>query len=66
MQLSGMADELAGASYARFINKRYFELGEERIEQILKESRELDSGWGLEELKDKITNAGKKEIVSIC
>lgn len=44
MQLSGMADELAGASYARFINKRYFELGEERIEQILKESRELDSG----------------------
>lgn len=41
MQLSGMTAELAGASYARFINKRFSELGAERFEKILEESREL-------------------------
>ena len=65
MKLSGMTDELAGARYARFINKRFSELGAERFEKILEESRDLGAGWELEELKDKLTNAGKKEIVSI-
>jgi transposase len=65
MQLAGMADELAGARYARFINKRFSELGAEPFEKILEESRDLGAGWDLEELKDKLTNAGKKEIVSI-
>lgn len=44
MQLSGMTDELAGARYARFINKRFFELGAERFEKILEESRDLSAG----------------------
>lgn len=65
MQLSGMKDELAGARYARFINKRFSELGAERFEKILEESRDLGGGWELEELKDKLTNAVKKEIVNI-
>ena len=65
MQLSGMTDELAGARYARFINKRFSELGAERFEKILEESRDLGGGWELEELKDKLTNAVKKEIVNI-
>ncbi len=30
MQLAGMTDELAGARYARFINKRFSELGAQR------------------------------------
>jgi hypothetical protein len=60
MQLSGMTDELAGARYARFINKRFSELGAEQFEKILEESRDLGEGWELEELKDKL-----KEIVSI-
>lgn len=30
------------------------------------ESRELVAGWELEELKDKLSNASKNEIVSIC
>lgn len=65
MQLSGMTDKLASARYARFINKRFSELGAEQFEKILEESRDLGEGWELEELKDKLTNAGKKEIVSI-
>lgn len=65
MQLYGMTDELAGARYARLINKRFSELGAERFEKILEESRDLGAGCELEELKDKLTNAGKKEIVSI-
>jgi hypothetical protein len=31
----------------------------------LEEPRDLGAGWNLEELKDKLTNAGKKEIVTI-
>lgn len=31
MQLAGMTDELADARYARFINKRFSELGVERF-----------------------------------
>ena len=65
MQLSGMTDKLASARYARFINKRFSELGTERFEKILEESPDLGAAWELEELKDKLTNAGKKEIVSI-
>lgn len=65
MQLSGMTDKLASARYARFINKRFSELGTERFEKILEESPDLRAAWELEELKDKLTNAGKKEIVSI-
>lgn len=30
----------------------------------MEEARELATGWKLEELKDKLTNDGKKEIVS--
>jgi len=44
MQLSGMTDELAGARYARFINKCFSELGAERFEKILEESRDLGAG----------------------
>lgn len=51
MQLSGMTDELAGARYARFIKKRFYELGAERFEKILEESRDLGAGWDLEDLK---------------
>lgn len=47
MQLAGMSDELAGARYARFINKRFSELGAERFEKILEESRDLGAGWEL-------------------
>lgn len=65
MQLTGMADELASARYVRFINKRFSELGAERFEKILEESRVPTAGWNLEELREKLTNAGKKEIVSI-
>lgn len=65
MELAGMTDEFAGAQYAKFINKRFSELGAEPFEKILEESRDLGAGWDLEELKDKLTNAGKKEIVSI-
>jgi hypothetical protein len=65
MQLTGTTDELASARYARFINKRFSELGAEQFEKILEESRDLGVGWDLEELKDKLTNADKKEIVSI-
>lgn len=65
MQLAGMIDELAGARYARFINKRFSELGAEPFEKVLEESRDLWSGRNLEELKEKLTNAGKKEIVNI-
>lgn len=36
MQLSGMTDELAGARYARFINKRFSELGTERSKKSWK------------------------------
>jgi hypothetical protein len=32
MQPAGMIGELAGARYARFINKRFSELGKERFE----------------------------------
>ena len=46
-----MADELAGARYARFINKRFSELGAEPFEKILEESRDLGAGWDLEELR---------------
>lgn len=60
-----MTDELAGARYARFINKRFSESGAERFEKILEESRDLGAGWNLEKLKDKLTNAGKKEIVNM-
>lgn len=35
MQPAGMTDELAGARYARFINKRFSELGTGRFEKIL-------------------------------
>mgnify|MGYP007110370715 CR=1 FL=1 len=31
----------------------------------MEESRELGAGWELEELKDKLSNGGKKEIVSL-
>lgn len=44
MQLSGMKDELFGARYARFINKRFSELAVERFEKILEESRDLGAG----------------------
>lgn len=60
-----MTEELSGASYAGFINKRFSEFEEERFEKILGGSRDLEAGLYLEELKDKPTNAGKKEIVSI-
>ena len=60
-KLFKMIDELNGAH----INKRFFELGEERFEKILEESRDLGMGWELEDLQDKLTNAGEKEIVSI-
>ena len=60
-----MTDELAGARYARFINKRFSEIGAERFEKILEESSDLGAGWELEELKDKLINDGKKEIVNI-
>lgn len=63
--LAGMADELAGARYAGFINKRFSELRAERFEKILEESRDLGAGWNLQELKDKLINTGKKEIASI-
>lgn len=65
MQLAGTTDELAGARYAKFINKCFSELGTEQFEKILEESRDLGAGWDLEELKDELTNAGKKEFVSI-
>lgn len=65
MQLAGMTNELAGARYSRFINKRFSELGAEPFEKILEESRNQGAGWGLEEQKDKLTNASKKEIVTI-
>ena len=44
VELAGMTDELAGARYARFINKRFSELGAERFEKILEESRDLGAG----------------------
>ena len=65
MQLEGTTDELAGARYAKFINKCFSELGTEQFEKILEESRDLGAGWELKELKDKLTNAGKKEVVNI-
>lgn len=65
MQLAAMTDKLASARYARFIDKCFSEFGTERFEKILEEPRDLGAGWELEELKDKLTNAGKKEIVSI-
>ena len=34
MQLAGMTDELAGARYGRFINKRFSELGAQRAVRI--------------------------------
>ena len=49
----------------RFINKRFSELGTERCEKVLEESCGLRVVWELEELKYKLTNIGKKEIVSI-
>ena len=36
MQLAGMTDELAGARYARFINKRFSEFGAEPFEKTWK------------------------------
>ena len=65
IQLSGMTDKLVSARYARFINKRFSELGAERFEEILEESRDLGAGWELEEPKDKLTNARKKSSVSV-
>jgi len=41
MQLAGMTDELAGARYARFINKRFSELGAKPFEKVLEGSRNL-------------------------
>ncbi len=35
MELAGMTDEFAGAQYAKFINKRFSELGTEQFEIIL-------------------------------
>lgn len=60
-----MTDELAGASYARFIDKRFAELGAEQFEKVLEESCDLGASLELEELKYNLTNVGKKEIVSI-
>ena len=60
-----MTDELADARYARFINKRFSELGAERFEKIMEESLDLEASRELEERKDKLTNAGKEEIVRI-
>ena len=65
LQLAWVADELAGVRYARYIDKRFSELGAEHFGKILEESRDLGAGWDLEKLKDKFTNAGKKKIVSI-
>jgi len=65
MQLTGLTVELAVVRYAKFISKRFSVLGAEQFEKILEESRNLGAGWDLEELKDKLTNAGKKEIISI-
>ena len=65
MQLPGMTNELASARYARFINKRFHELGAEWFEKILEQSQDLGANWELEELKDKLTNAGKRENISI-
>lgn len=45
MFLTGMTDELAGARYARFINKRFSELGAKQFKKILEESRDLGTGW---------------------
>lgn len=66
MQLAGMTDELAGARHAWFMNKCFTELGAERFEKTLEESRDLRPGRELEELKNKLTNAGKNEVFSIC
>lgn len=44
MQLEGTTDELAGARYAKFINKCFSELGTEQFAKILEESRDLGAG----------------------
>lgn len=58
MQLAGMIDELAGARYAKFINKCFSELGTEQFEKILEESRDLGAGWELKELRNLCTKGG--------
>ncbi len=64
MQLAGMTDELAVARYGRFINKRFSELRAEPIDKIQEESRDLVTGWDLEELKiNSQTPARKKSSV---
>lgn len=40
-------------------------MGEEQLDKILEESSGVGAGGDLEELKDKLTRAGKKEIVTI-
>lgn len=65
MQLSGMTDELAGARYARFINKHFSDSGAERFEKKSRKNLGPWAGWKFEELNGKLPNAGKEDIVRI-